>query len=101
MSKQLNFEDAEDHEIFDINDFTTASDWERFIVQIEETINQWKLNSMNPTTQNDELNKNVINYFSVNDISFYINYTFRSILRMANGSKNQKQSNLQTRLHSP
>jgi hypothetical protein len=23
-------EDAEDHEIFDINDFTTASDWERF-----------------------------------------------------------------------
>jgi hypothetical protein len=22
-------EDAEDHEIFDINDFTTASDWER------------------------------------------------------------------------
>lgn len=101
MSKQLNFEDAEDHEIFDINDFTTASDWERFIVQIEETINQWKLNSMNLTTQNDELNKNVINYFSVNAISFYINYTFRSILRMANGSKNQKQSNLQTRLHSP
>jgi hypothetical protein len=25
-------EDAEDHEIFDINDFTTASDWERFII---------------------------------------------------------------------
>ena len=25
-------EDAEDHEIFDINDFTTASDWERFIL---------------------------------------------------------------------
>ena len=23
-------EDAEDHEIFDINDFTTASDWERY-----------------------------------------------------------------------
>ena len=65
-------EDAEDHEIFDINDFTTASDWERFfsllflidhinncflyeslsnsirfIVQIEELINEWKLNSSN------------------------------------------------------
>jgi hypothetical protein len=38
-------EDAEDHEIFDINDFTTASDWERFVVQIEELINEWKLNS--------------------------------------------------------
>lgn len=61
-------EDAEDHEIFDINDFTTASDWERFvcvyaaqiflrfsclsflftirfIVQIEELINEWKLNT--------------------------------------------------------
>lgn len=23
-------EDAEDHEVFDINDFTTASDWERY-----------------------------------------------------------------------
>lgn len=23
-------EEADDHEIFDINDFTTASDWERF-----------------------------------------------------------------------
>jgi hypothetical protein len=36
MSKtNKNFaEDAEDHEIFDINDFTTASDWERsFIIK--------------------------------------------------------------------
>ena len=32
MSKsKKNFEDAEDHEIFDINDFTTASDWERWV----------------------------------------------------------------------
>ena len=31
MSKlKGNAEDAEDHEIFDINDFTTASDWERY-----------------------------------------------------------------------
>lgn len=40
-------EEAEDHEIFDINDFTTASDWERFIVQIEELVNEWKLNANN------------------------------------------------------
>lgn len=31
-------EDAEDHEIFDINDFTTASDWERYIKRKEEII---------------------------------------------------------------
>jgi hypothetical protein len=29
MSKR-GTEDSEDHEIFDIIDFTTASDWERF-----------------------------------------------------------------------
>ncbi|CAF0883999.1 unnamed protein product [Brachionus calyciflorus] len=45
VNKPLETEDAEDHEIFDINDFTTASDWERFVVQIEELINEWKLNS--------------------------------------------------------
>jgi hypothetical protein len=28
-------EDAEDHEIFDINDFTTASDWERWEIYLE------------------------------------------------------------------
>lgn len=44
-TKKYNIEDAEDHEIFDINDFTTASDWERFVVQVEEIITEWKLNS--------------------------------------------------------
>jgi len=38
MSTLTKVEDSEDHEIFDINDFTTASDWERFIVQIEDDI---------------------------------------------------------------
>jgi hypothetical protein len=47
-----NCEDSEDHEIFDINDFTTASDWERFIVRIEELINEWKLNSSNSDISN-------------------------------------------------
>lgn len=45
LSRKEAHEDAEDHEIFDINDFTTASDWERFIVQVEELFNSWKLNS--------------------------------------------------------
>lgn len=55
-----NVEDSEDHEIFDINDFTTASDWERFIVQIEETINEWKLNSTrSDLPEDDQINKNV------------------------------------------
>jgi hypothetical protein len=53
-------EDAEDHEIFDINDFTTACDWERFIVQIEDTINEWKLNSPDPNHQSNVLDNNVI-----------------------------------------
>ena len=53
-------EDAEDHEIFDINDFTTACDWERFIVQIEDTINEWKLNSANLNAQSNVQDHNVI-----------------------------------------
>lgn len=82
MSQQFvkTFEDAEDHEIFDINDFTTASDWERFvyyfltvlffndfnksylfksrfIVQIEELINQLKLNSNGNSSGSEVLNK--------------------------------------------
>ena len=31
-------EDAEDHEIFDINDFTTASDWERCVAQFDSIL---------------------------------------------------------------
>lgn len=56
MSKTV--EDAEDHEIFDINDFTTACDWERFIVRLEETINEWKLNNSS-NHQEEDNDKNV------------------------------------------
>lgn len=49
-------EAAEEHEIFDINDFTTASDWERFIVQIEEIINEWKLLSTQTDGEINEIN---------------------------------------------
>ena len=29
--------------MFEITDFTTASEWERFIAQLEEVIHEWKL----------------------------------------------------------
>ncbi|XP_054718662.1 rab3 GTPase-activating protein catalytic subunit-like [Uloborus diversus] len=33
----------EDQDVFEITDFTTASDWERFIARIEEVFHEWKL----------------------------------------------------------
>ncbi|XP_077392418.1 rab3 GTPase-activating protein catalytic subunit isoform X1 [Festucalex cinctus] len=35
-------------EVFEITDFTTASEWERFVSRVEEVLNEWKLigNSM-------------------------------------------------------
>ncbi|MEE6489088.1 hypothetical protein FKM82_015480 [Ascaphus truei] len=38
-------------EVFEITDFTTASEWERFISKVEEVLNEWKLigdSSKNP-----------------------------------------------------
>ena len=32
-----------DEEIFEINDFSTSSDWERFIADIEEILTHWNL----------------------------------------------------------
>nr|XP_061799403.1 rab3 GTPase-activating protein catalytic subunit-like [Nerophis lumbriciformis] len=32
-----------DSEVFEITDFTTASDWERFVSRVEEVLNEWKL----------------------------------------------------------
>uniref|UniRef100_A0A3P9HWY9 RAB3 GTPase activating protein subunit 1 n=1 Tax=Oryzias latipes TaxID=8090 RepID=A0A3P9HWY9_ORYLA len=34
-----------DHEadVFEITDFTTASEWERFVSRVEEVLNDWKL----------------------------------------------------------
>lgn len=56
-------EDADEHEIFDINDFTTASGWERFIVQIEELITEWKINSNEHLTHEEQANVNRIACF--------------------------------------
>ncbi|KAJ3583163.1 hypothetical protein NHX12_034404, partial [Muraenolepis orangiensis] len=30
-------------EVFEITDFTTASEWERFVSRFEEVLNDWKL----------------------------------------------------------
>jgi hypothetical protein len=71
-----NVEDSDNHEIFDINDFTTASDWERFVVHMEELINEWKLNS---SSSNSSDGKNKANLAAVdNDVS-YFDYKFSTI----------------------
>ena len=59
-----------DEEIFEINDFSTSSDWERFIADIEEILTQWNLtnsldnkdsiiintsSSSSPTTSNSKI----------------------------------------------
>lgn len=78
INKKPDVEDAEDHEIFDINDFTTASDWERFVVQIEELINEWKLNASNTEFNPDQANNNLLNdvliYFFI--VLFFFKFIF-------------------------
>lgn len=36
-------QDADDQEVFEIVDFTTASEWECFIAAVEEAIHEWRL----------------------------------------------------------
>ncbi|UJR36425.1 hypothetical protein I4U23_029148 [Adineta vaga] len=43
----------EEEDIFEIVDYTTASDWERFIARIEEILSEWKLNG--PEISNNEI----------------------------------------------
>ncbi|XP_076118047.1 rab3 GTPase-activating protein catalytic subunit-like isoform X3 [Mytilus galloprovincialis] len=38
----------EDADVFEITDFTTASDWERFIARLEEVLHEWKLVNNKP-----------------------------------------------------
>ncbi|XP_028847857.1 rab3 GTPase-activating protein catalytic subunit isoform X2 [Denticeps clupeoides] len=48
-------------EVFEITDFTTASEWERFVSRVEEVLNDWKLvgqDSKNPL-QKGEFNSGV------------------------------------------
>ncbi|KAK3875371.1 hypothetical protein Pcinc_019752 [Petrolisthes cinctipes] len=41
-------QDADDQEVFEIVDFTTASEWECFIATVEETIHEWRLSGERP-----------------------------------------------------
>lgn len=34
---------VDDEEVFEITDFTTVSDWEKFIAQITEAVSDWQL----------------------------------------------------------
>ncbi|XP_041477306.1 rab3 GTPase-activating protein catalytic subunit-like [Lytechinus variegatus] len=38
-------DDVEESEVFEITDFTTASEWERFISRLEQVIHDWRLTS--------------------------------------------------------
>ncbi|XP_046859182.1 rab3 GTPase-activating protein catalytic subunit-like isoform X2 [Xenia sp. Carnegie-2017] len=38
-------DDENESSVFEITDFTTASDWERFVCQIEEVLHKWKLDN--------------------------------------------------------
>ena len=38
----------QDSDVFEITDFTTASEWERFIARLEEIVHEWKLASLPP-----------------------------------------------------
>ncbi|CAM1322145.1 RAB3GAP1 (predicted) [Pycnogonum litorale] len=66
----------EDQDVFEITDFTTASDWERFIVQIEATIHEWKLSSVRkkPPLKKDELSKKIWCHSSQN--LQFVNFEF-------------------------
>ncbi|GIY82468.1 rab3 GTPase-activating protein catalytic subunit [Caerostris darwini] len=51
----------EDQDVFEITDFTTASEWERFISKIEEVFHEWKLPQHNtaPPLKKGELSEGV------------------------------------------
>ncbi|CAL1276603.1 unnamed protein product [Larinioides sclopetarius] len=51
----------EDQDVFEITDFTTASEWERFISKIEEVFHEWKLPQHNsaPPLKKGELTDGV------------------------------------------
>ncbi|XP_021364104.1 rab3 GTPase-activating protein catalytic subunit-like, partial [Mizuhopecten yessoensis] len=49
----------EDADVFEITDFTTASEWERFVARLEEILHEWKLvsvQSRHPVTKADQNN---------------------------------------------
>ncbi|XP_078259535.1 rab3 GTPase-activating protein catalytic subunit isoform X1 [Rhinoraja longicauda] len=43
MDSKMAADSDPESEVFEITDFTTASEWERFVSKIEEVLNDWKL----------------------------------------------------------
>ena len=73
--------------------------FERFIVQIEELINEWKLNSSEQTQETEDFCEDAVNFFYVGQIYLKgekkIFFLLRSTLKMASGPRKLKQFNLQ------
>ncbi|XP_039643316.1 rab3 GTPase-activating protein catalytic subunit isoform X2 [Perca fluviatilis] len=70
-------------EVFEITDFTTASDWERFVSRVEEVLNEWKLignSSGNLTPEKGEYTSGTWEEKSQDihfaDFKFYITHYF-------------------------
>ncbi|EPQ09356.1 Rab3 GTPase-activating protein catalytic subunit [Myotis brandtii] len=61
-------------EVFELTDFTTASEWERFISRVEEILNDWKLigNSLGKPLEKIIVNK--MRYGKHEEISRYMGY---------------------------
>ena len=74
----------EDSEVFEITDFTTASDWERFMSKLEEVLHEWRLVSPPPSTipplAKDVLSKGVWDekedHLQFSDFHFVVKYHF-------------------------
>src|SRR5699024_4137351 len=45
-----------DEDVFEINDYSTSSDWERFVADLEEILTQWNLGGANddPSAADDD-----------------------------------------------
>ncbi|KAM6898865.1 rab3 GTPase-activating protein catalytic subunit isoform 1-T2 [Lycodopsis pacificus] len=70
-------------EVFEITDFTTASEWERFVSRVEEVLNDWKLIGNcagNPTPEKGEFTSGTWGEKSQDiqfaDFKFYISHYF-------------------------
>ncbi|XP_056889603.1 rab3 GTPase-activating protein catalytic subunit isoform X2 [Takifugu flavidus] len=82
-------------EVFEITDFTTASDWERFVSRVEEVLNEWKLIGNSEKTRLSEKSEFTSgtweeNFKEINfaDFKFEITYHF---LKQEHVKSNKKE----------
>ncbi|KAJ8320495.1 hypothetical protein KUTeg_002082 [Tegillarca granosa] len=88
----------EDTDVFEITDFTTASEWERFIARLEEILHEWKLVNripLPPVPKNDFLTGSWLEktddlYFA--DFKFVITYHYLKSSSAENQLKEQRLS---------